>query len=59
MSQPPWQRLARRIADAAHADDAERAAGQVLAQMAQRFPGLPFACLGVVVPLDDAARGAK
>ena len=30
-----------READAAHADDAERAAGEVLAEPAERFPGQP------------------
>ena len=44
--------------DAAHADDAERAAGQVLPEMAERFPGLPFAGNAVLVPLDQPAGGA-
>src|SRR5262249_35580499 len=44
-------------ADAAHADDPEGAAGQVLAEVPQRLPGLPPAGEGIRVPLDDAAGG--
>ena len=36
------------VADASHADDAERAAGQILTEMAQRLPRLPLAGLAVM-----------
>src|SRR5438309_638244 len=50
--------LRQRIADPAHADDAEGATGEVLAEMAERLPCLPAARQRVLVPLDQPARGA-
>ena len=47
ISQPPMATLGHGEPDAAHADDAERAAGQVLADMPERLPGLPLAVGGV------------
>ena len=57
MSQPRAAALGQGVADAAHADDAERPAGEVLAEMAERLPRLPLAGQAVVVPLDEPAGG--
>ena len=50
MSQPRVAAAGQGVADAAHADDAERAAGEVLAEVAQRLPGFPLAGAGVWCP---------
>ena len=58
MPQPWCSFRATAIADPAHADDAERAADQVLAEPAQRVPRLPAAFAGVLRALaEPAGRG--
>ena len=50
--------LRQGVADAAHADDAERAADQVLAEMAERLPRLPLSGSGIVVTPSTSRRAA-
>src|SRR4029453_15119563 len=51
--------LGGRETDAAHADDAERPAREVLAEPTERFPCLPPPLLGVGGALHDAASGGE
>src|SRR5262249_52880386 len=56
---PAAATLRQREADAAHADDPERLADEILSDVAEWFPRSPLPCEGVVVAFDDASGGGN